>query len=159
MPTRNVVLTAHHESLIEALVSAGRYQNASEVLREGLRLVEAREAHDAAKLKALQALAETGLPTSIRDAITICKMTSWRISSRVSDGSPGSLSVPLVHRLCRPTGFGGSRGAGHLRSDGCLAWVPMSWFRCCSVPWSLTVTPSSRYEGREQAWCIERRAR
>jgi antitoxin ParD1/3/4 len=60
VPTRNVVLTAHHESLIEALVSTGRYQNASEVLREGLRLVEAREVHDAAKLKALQALAETG---------------------------------------------------------------------------------------------------
>ena len=60
MPTRNVVLTAHHESLIEALVNTGRYQNASEVLREGLRLVEAREAHEAAKLKALQAMAETG---------------------------------------------------------------------------------------------------
>jgi antitoxin ParD1/3/4 len=44
MPTRNVVMTEHHESVIEALVSSGRYQNASEVLREGLRLVEAREA-------------------------------------------------------------------------------------------------------------------
>ena len=60
MPTRNVVLTAHHESLIAALVNTGRYQNASEVLREGLRLVEAREATDAAKLKALQATAATG---------------------------------------------------------------------------------------------------
>jgi len=60
MPTRNVVLTAHHESLIEALVNTGRYQNASEVLREGLRLVEAREAHDAAKLKALKVMAEAG---------------------------------------------------------------------------------------------------
>jgi antitoxin ParD1/3/4 len=26
MPTRNVVLTAHHESVIEALVKSGRYQ-------------------------------------------------------------------------------------------------------------------------------------
>jgi antitoxin ParD1/3/4 len=60
MPTRNVVLTAHHESVIAALVNTGRYQNASEVLREGLRLVEAREARDAAKLKALQGLAATG---------------------------------------------------------------------------------------------------
>jgi antitoxin ParD1/3/4 len=57
MPTRNVVLTAHHESLIEALVSTGRYQNASEVLREGLRLVEAQ---DAARLEALRAMAEAG---------------------------------------------------------------------------------------------------
>jgi antitoxin ParD1/3/4 len=61
MPTRNVVLTAHHQSIIEALVRSGRYQNASEVLREGLRLVEAREAREAAKLKALQEAARIGL--------------------------------------------------------------------------------------------------
>jgi antitoxin ParD1/3/4 len=60
MPTRNVVLTTHHESLIEALVSTGRYQNASEVLREGLRLIEQREAREAAKLRALQEAAQTG---------------------------------------------------------------------------------------------------
>ncbi|MFL5287491.1 MAG: type II toxin-antitoxin system ParD family antitoxin [Rhodopila sp.] len=60
MPTRTVVLTAHHESVIEALVSSGRYQNASEVLREGLRLLEQREAMDAVRLKALQAAAAVG---------------------------------------------------------------------------------------------------
>lgn len=60
MPTRNVVLTTHHETLIESLVSAGRYQNASEVLREGLRLIEEREAREAAKLQALQEAARTG---------------------------------------------------------------------------------------------------
>ncbi len=60
MPTRNVVLTAHHESLIEGLVKSGRYQNASEVLREGLRLVEAREARESAKLEALQEAARVG---------------------------------------------------------------------------------------------------
>jgi antitoxin ParD1/3/4 len=60
MPTRNVVLTARHETLIESLVSAGRYQNASEVLREGLRLIEERETREAAKLRALQEAARTG---------------------------------------------------------------------------------------------------
>ncbi len=40
MPTRNVVLPPHHESVFESLVKSGRYQNASEVLREGLRLIE-----------------------------------------------------------------------------------------------------------------------
>jgi antitoxin ParD1/3/4 len=60
MPTRNVVLTAHHESVIEALVSSGRYQNASEVLREGLRLIEERETREAAKLEALRAAAQLG---------------------------------------------------------------------------------------------------
>jgi putative addiction module CopG family antidote len=40
MPTRNVVLTAHQAGLVEKLVASGRYQNASEVLRDGLRLIE-----------------------------------------------------------------------------------------------------------------------
>ena len=40
MPTRNVVITEHQSQLIDQWVAAGDYQNASEVLREGLRLVE-----------------------------------------------------------------------------------------------------------------------
>jgi putative addiction module CopG family antidote len=39
VPTRNVVLTDYQADLVERLVSSGRYQSASEVLREGLRLV------------------------------------------------------------------------------------------------------------------------
>jgi antitoxin ParD1/3/4 len=61
MPTRNVVLTKRQEELIESLVASGRYQNASEVLREGLRLVERREAEEASKLKALRAAARRGV--------------------------------------------------------------------------------------------------
>ena len=61
MPTRNVVLTKRQQELIESLVESGRYQNASEVLREGLRLVEQREAEDAGKLKALRAAARLGI--------------------------------------------------------------------------------------------------
>jgi antitoxin ParD1/3/4 len=60
MPTRNVVLTERQETLIEALVQSGRYQNASEVMREGLRLIENREAEEAAKLEALRAAAFLG---------------------------------------------------------------------------------------------------
>lgn len=60
MPTRNVVLTEHHEKVITDLVGSGRYQNASEVLRDGLRLIEERDAREAAKLKALQAAALVG---------------------------------------------------------------------------------------------------
>jgi antitoxin ParD1/3/4 len=61
MPTRNVVLTKRQEELVETLVESGRYQNASEVLRDGLRLVEQREAEDASKLKALRAAARVGV--------------------------------------------------------------------------------------------------
>lgn len=42
MPTRNVVLTEQQEIFVRKLVEDGRYQNASEVLREGLRLLEDR---------------------------------------------------------------------------------------------------------------------
>ncbi len=61
MPTRNVVLTNHQASLVEQLVSTGRYQNASEVLREGLRLVEQREAEDASRLEALRSAVKVGI--------------------------------------------------------------------------------------------------
>jgi len=60
MPTRNVVLTPQHEKIIADLVGSGRYQNASEVLREGLRLVEQRDAVMTAKLRALQEMARAG---------------------------------------------------------------------------------------------------
>jgi len=61
MPTRNVVLTEHQADMVERLVASGRYQNASEVLREGLRLVESREAEDKARLKALRDAARVGI--------------------------------------------------------------------------------------------------
>jgi len=60
MPTRNVVLTDRHQALIEMLVGDGRYQNASEVLRDGLRLIEAREADRAARTHALRDAAREG---------------------------------------------------------------------------------------------------
>jgi len=61
MPTRNVVLTDHQEGLIGSLIDSGRYQNASEVLRAGLRLLEQREREDAARLAALRAAVDLGI--------------------------------------------------------------------------------------------------
>ena len=60
MPTRNLVLSDHQHALVENLVQLGRYQNASEVLRDGLRLVEARERMEQAKLDALRQAARQG---------------------------------------------------------------------------------------------------
>lgn len=42
--TRNVVLTETQSDLVDRLVASGRYQNASEALRAGLRLLEREEA-------------------------------------------------------------------------------------------------------------------
>ena len=60
MPTRNVVLTDHQNLFVEQLVSSGRYQNASEVLREGLRLVERIDQENAARLSALKEAIRVG---------------------------------------------------------------------------------------------------
>ena len=43
MATRNVVLTDTQSDLVDRLVANGRYQNASEALRAGLRLLEREE--------------------------------------------------------------------------------------------------------------------
>lgn len=50
----NVSLTPHLEELIQDKVSSGRYGNASEVVREALRLLEERDQERAAKLEALR---------------------------------------------------------------------------------------------------------
>jgi antitoxin ParD1/3/4 len=43
MATRNVVLTEAQSAMIDRLVASGRFQNASEALRAGLRLLEREE--------------------------------------------------------------------------------------------------------------------
>jgi len=60
MPTRNVVLSQQQHEFIESLTQSGRYQNASEVLREGLRLMQNREQTDAIKLEHLKQAAAQG---------------------------------------------------------------------------------------------------
>ena len=55
MPTRNVVLTDQQEVFVGELLETGRYQNASEVLRDGLRLLEDRIQRREAELADIQA--------------------------------------------------------------------------------------------------------
>lgn len=61
MPTRNINLTDHFDHFIETEVGSGRYGNASEVVREGLRLMERRKQEDRAKLKWLRGAVKEGL--------------------------------------------------------------------------------------------------
>jgi antitoxin ParD1/3/4 len=60
MPTRNVNLTEHLDQFITTGVTSGRYGNASEIVREGLRLLEQRDQEQQAKLKWLRTAAKEG---------------------------------------------------------------------------------------------------
>lgn len=60
MPTRNVVITDRQQSFIDEVVATGEYQNASEVLREGLRMVEQSRESRRVKLELLRQAAQKG---------------------------------------------------------------------------------------------------
>ena len=57
MPTRNINLTEHYDRFVDEQIAGGRYQNASEVLRAGLRLLEQQAREDDEKLAVLRELA------------------------------------------------------------------------------------------------------
>jgi antitoxin ParD1/3/4 len=51
----------HFEGLIESLIESGRYSTASEVMRDGLRMIEEREEGRKAKLAALRTEIQKGI--------------------------------------------------------------------------------------------------
>ena len=61
MPTRNVFLSDQFDSFIAAGIEEGRYSNASEVVREGLRLLQQRDAEDRAKIDWLRGAAQDAI--------------------------------------------------------------------------------------------------
>jgi antitoxin ParD1/3/4 len=64
----------HFESFIEGLIESGRYSTASEVLRDGLRLIEEREERRKAKLEALRAEIQKGIDSGPAEEVDIAEM-------------------------------------------------------------------------------------
>jgi antitoxin ParD1/3/4 len=60
MPTRNVNLTDELEHFVVKKVKSGRYENASEVVRAALRILEREEQQYEMKLSALRAAIDEG---------------------------------------------------------------------------------------------------
>ena len=72
MPTRNVNLTEHLDDFIETGIMSGRFSSASEVVREGLRLLEQREQEEKARIQWLRAAAKEGFDAADRgDFVTL----------------------------------------------------------------------------------------
>jgi antitoxin ParD1/3/4 len=65
MPTRNVNLTDALDRFVAKKIKAGRYENASEVVRAGLRTLEREERQFEAKLAALRAAIDEGDSTGV----------------------------------------------------------------------------------------------
>jgi antitoxin ParD1/3/4 len=61
MPTRNISLTAEQDAFVKSVVKLGEYQNASEAVRDALRMLQLRRRMDALKLKALRGQINAGL--------------------------------------------------------------------------------------------------
>lgn len=57
MPTQNVNLPEHQAAFIKQAIADGRYKNASEVVRAGLRLLEQQESEDKLRLDTLRQIA------------------------------------------------------------------------------------------------------
>jgi antitoxin ParD1/3/4 len=60
MPTRNINLTAEQDAFIQEIVESGEYQNASEAIRDALRVLQQRRKEDSLKLKILRAQIKAG---------------------------------------------------------------------------------------------------
>ena len=71
MPTRNVHLTAELDHFVAANIESGRYENASEVVRAGLRALEEREEYRQLKLASLRSALEEGEQSGIADDYTL----------------------------------------------------------------------------------------
>ncbi|MGP5465320.1 type II toxin-antitoxin system ParD family antitoxin [Pseudomonas helleri] len=61
MATHNVVVPKPMEKSIDDLVNTGRYQNFSEVVRAGIRMLLEHEAAEAARLEALRNATSVGI--------------------------------------------------------------------------------------------------
>src|SRR5215469_15181123 len=70
MPTRNISLTPEQDAFVESVVKAGVYQNASEAVRDALRVLQQRRREDELKLKALRLQIKAGAEAIARGDYT-----------------------------------------------------------------------------------------
>jgi antitoxin ParD1/3/4 len=83
--TMNINLTEQLEELVRQKVSSGRYNSASEVVREALRLMEAQDQMRAAKLEQLRQDIREGLesgPTAPWDVAQMKREGRKRLAAR-----------------------------------------------------------------------------
>jgi antitoxin ParD1/3/4 len=84
MPTRNVNLTEELDRFVLTKVESGRYENASEVVRAALRILEREEEQYEAKLAALRAAIDEGDASGIAQGNTFARVRKkLKLSTRL----------------------------------------------------------------------------
>lgn len=86
MPS-SYVLGNHFEGFVRQQIDSGRYQSASEVIRDGLRLLEEQTAFKQAKLEALRAEIQAGMNSGPGRPLSDVRA---RLKSRYRDWDPKS---------------------------------------------------------------------
>jgi antitoxin ParD1/3/4 len=70
MATRNISLTPEQDAFVKSVVKSGEYRNASEAVRDALRMLQLRRQENVLKLKALRVQIKAGV-----DALDLSKST------------------------------------------------------------------------------------
>ncbi len=74
MPTRNISLTKQLDRFVAKKIASGRYENASEVVRAGLRTLEREELEYEAKLATLRAAIDEGDSSGIAPGDVLARL-------------------------------------------------------------------------------------
>ena len=82
MPTRNVNLTEKLDRFVAKKIASGRYGNASEVLRAGLRVLEQQERAYEAKLARLRKALDEGEHSGLADGDPFARVRGTLRGSR-----------------------------------------------------------------------------
>jgi len=69
-------LGKRYETMVRDLVQSGRYASASEVVRDGLRLIEEREEQRQAKLTALRAAIKEGMDSGLLSPLDMTEVVN-----------------------------------------------------------------------------------
>jgi antitoxin ParD1/3/4 len=87
MPTRNINLTDELDRYVSKKIGTGRYANASEVVRAGLRALEEQERLYEAKLARLRQALEEGERSGVAEGDVFARVRASVLGSRTSKKS------------------------------------------------------------------------
>ena len=92
MPTRNISLSPEQDAFVEKVVEAGEYQNASEAIRDALRVLQQRRKEASLRLKALRAQIKVGADALERGDFT-------EVDDADLEGYLEGLTTPAAERV------------------------------------------------------------